>query len=94
MPQFSHPSREFRNTQVAVRFMLRAVILCAFARFGSIGFASSLFALSAMSAIFSVTVGIMRRERILDSALTYWDEAAAYGLMCCLASALIQPPAP
>ena len=94
MPQLSHSSREFRNTQVAVRLILRIVILCAFATQGNIGFAGSLTALSWMSAILSVTIGIMRRESIFNSALTHWDEAAAYGLLGCLASVLVQAPAP
>jgi hypothetical protein len=47
-----------------------------------------------MSATVSVAVGIMRRESIVDSALTHWDEAAAYGLLCCLASQLIPLAAP
>jgi hypothetical protein len=93
MPQLSHTTREFRNTQVAIRFVLRIVILCVFATLGSIGFARSLIALLWMSAIMSVAIGIMKRESMVDSALTYWDEAAAYGLLCCLASALVEAPA-
>jgi hypothetical protein len=92
MPQLSHTTREFRNTQVAIRFVLRIVILCVFATLGSIGFARSLIALLWMSAIMSVAIGIMKRESMVDSALTYWDEAAAYGLLCCLASALVEAP--
>jgi hypothetical protein len=94
MPQLSHTSREFRNTQAVVRFFLRIVILCVFATLGNIGFARSFVALLWMSAIMCVTVGIVRRERVFDSALTYWDEAAAYGSLCCLASALAQAPTP
>lgn len=76
------------------RFILRIVILCVFATLGNIGFARSLIALLWMSAIMCVAIGIMRRESMLDSALTHWDEAAAYGSLCCLASALVQAPAP
>jgi hypothetical protein len=70
------------------------LILCVFATLGSIGFARSFNALLWMSATVSVAVGIMRRESILDSTLTHWDEAAAYGLMGCLASQLVQLPVP
>ena len=94
MPQLTHPTREFRNTQVAIRFTLRMGILCVFATLGSVGFARSIVALLWMSAIMCVTVGIMRRERVFDSALTHWDEAAVYGLLCCLASALVETPTP
>jgi energy-converting hydrogenase Eha subunit H len=94
MPQLIQTSRAFRNTQVIVRFALRMVILCVFATLGSIGFARSFNALLWMSATVSVAVGIVRRESAFDSALTYWDEAAAYGLLCCLAAQLAQAPAP
>ena len=94
MPQLTHPKREFRNTQVAIRFALRMGILCVFATLGSVGFARGLVALLWMSAIMGVTVGIMRRERVFDAALTHWDEAAVYGLLCCLASALVETPTP
>jgi hypothetical protein len=87
MPQLRHIPREFKNIQVMIRFILRIVILCVFARLGNIGFARSLVALLWMSAIMSVAVAVMRREAIFDSTLTYWDEAAAYGSLCCLASA-------
>jgi hypothetical protein len=90
MPLLSHTSRDFRNTQVAIRFVLRIVILCVFATLGNIGFARSLVALLWMSAIMSVAVGLMRRESIVDAALTHWDEAAAYGALCCLASTLLE----
>jgi hypothetical protein len=94
MPQLVQTSRAFKNAQVIVRFALRMVILCAFATLGSLGFAGSFKVLLWMSAIVSVAAGIMRREAILDSALTHWDEAAAYGLLCCLAAQLVQVPAP
>jgi hypothetical protein len=93
MPQLIQTSRGFRNTQVIVRFGLRMIILCVFATLGSTSFAGSFHVLLLMSAAVSVAVGIMRREPIVDSTLTHWDEAAAYGLLCCLA-ALVQMPAP
>jgi hypothetical protein len=94
MPLLGHASREFRNTQVAIRFVLRIIILCVFATLGNLGFAKSLAALLGMSAIMSVAVGIARREPIFDSTLTDWDEAAAYGSLWCLVSGLVQATAP
>lgn len=94
MPQPMHSSREFKNTQVAIRFIMRIVVLCVFAALGNIGFARSFVALLWMSAIMSTAVGIMRREPMFDSALTYWDEAAAYGSLCCLATALLEATSP
>jgi hypothetical protein len=84
MPLLGDASREFRNVQVAIRFVLRITILCVFATLGNLGFASSLVVLLGMSAIMSIAVGVARRESMFDSALTDWDEAAAYGSLCCL----------
>jgi hypothetical protein len=89
MPQLHHIPREYKNIQVAIRFILRIVILCVFARLGNIDFARSLVALLWMSGIMSIAVAVIRRESIFDSTITYWDEAAAYGSLCCLASALL-----
>jgi hypothetical protein len=94
MSRLSHTTRESRNTQAVVRFILRIVIISVFATLGSVGFARSLIALLWMSAVMCAAVGIARRERVFDSALTHWDEAAAYGSLCCLASVLVQAPAP
>jgi hypothetical protein len=90
MSQLGHTSRELRNTQVVVRFVLRIVVICVFATLGGVGFARSSNALLWMSAVMSATVGIVRRESIFDSALNYWDEAAAYASLCCLASLSLQ----
>lgn len=94
MPQLVQTPRAFKNSQVIVRFALRMIILCVFATLGSVGFARSFDVLLWMSAMVSIAVGIMRRESILDPALTHWDEAAAYGLLCCLAAQMVQAPAP
>jgi hypothetical protein len=94
MPQPVHTSREFKNAQVVIRFLLRIAVLCVFATLGNLGFARSFAALSLMSAIMSVPVAIMRRESMFDSFLTYWDEAAAYGSLYGLVSAVIQAPTP
>jgi hypothetical protein len=81
------------SAQVATRFALRMVILCVFASLGSIGFGQSFAALLWMSAIISVVTGLLRREPLLGASLTYWDEAAAYGALFCLAS-LVATQAP
>jgi hypothetical protein len=84
MAELKDYPKELRSTQVLVRFCLRMIILAVFASFGSIGFAGSFVALLGMSTILSVVVATMRRELPLDSVLTHWDEAAAYGSLWCL----------
>lgn len=86
-------SQELRSTQVLVRFGLRVIILIVFAAFGSIGFGASLVALLWMSAILSVVIGAMRRERPFDTVLNHWDETVLYLALCCLVSGL-NPTAP
>jgi hypothetical protein len=76
--------KQFRSIQVLIRFYLRMIILAVFASFGSIGFPRSLAALLLMSTTLSVIVATMRQELPLDSVLTHWDEAAAYGSLWCL----------
>jgi hypothetical protein len=73
-----------RSTQVLARFCLRMVILAVFATFGSFGFARSIAALLAMSIVFSVVVGVIKRERPLDGILNHWDEALACAALFCL----------
>jgi hypothetical protein len=84
MAELKDSPKELRSFQVLIRFCLRMIILAAFASFGSIGFARSLAALLLMSTILSAIVATMRQELPLDSALTHWDEAAAYGSLWCL----------
>jgi len=86
MSQIDQASRELRNTQVIVRFLLRIVVLCTFATLGSIDFAKSFNTLLWMSTVMSAAVGIARRQSIFDSALNYWDETAAYASLWCLSS--------
>jgi hypothetical protein len=93
MSQLHETSREVRNTQVAVRFALRIVVLCVFARLGSVGFAASLNTLLWMSAIMSIAIAAFRREAMFEPFLTYWDEAAIYGSLCCAIYAFIQATA-
>jgi hypothetical protein len=85
--------KDLRSFQVLIRFCLRMIILAVFASFGSIGFARSLAALLLMSTVLSVVVATMRQELPLDSVLTHWDEAAAYGWLWCLICVFGQAPA-
>jgi len=57
LAQLPNLPREFRSTQVLVRFCLRIIILLIFAVFGSIGFGRSLAALLGMSAVLSAVIG-------------------------------------
>ena len=84
MAELKDSPKELRSFQVLIRFCLRMIILMVFASFGSIGFARSLAALLAMSTILSMVIATMRQELPLDSVLTHWDEAAAYGSLWCL----------
>lgn len=84
MAELKDYPKELRSFQVLIRFCLRMIILAVFASFGSIGFARSLAALLAMSTVLSMVIATMRQELPLGSALTHWDEAAAYGSLWCL----------
>ncbi|HEY8334201.1 MAG TPA: hypothetical protein VIQ05_10465 [Tardiphaga sp.] len=86
MPQLGRITTEFSSAQVITRFALRMVILCVFASFGSVGFARSFAALLWMSTIICMLTALLRREPLRGAALTYWDEAAAYGALFCLTS--------
>jgi uncharacterized membrane protein YcaP (DUF421 family) len=88
LAQFPGLPQEMRSTQVAVRFVLRIVILVIFASFSGIGFGRSIATLLWMSTIFSAVVGAIRREPLFDTTLNHWDETAAYAALCCLAVAL------
>jgi hypothetical protein len=93
MAELKDSPKELRSFQVLIRFCLRMIILAVFASFGSIGFVRSLAALLAMSTVLSMVVATMRQELPLDSVLTHWDEAAAYGPLWCLICMLNQAPA-
>jgi hypothetical protein len=93
MAELKDSPKELRSFQVLIRFCLRMIILAVFASFGSIGFARSLAALLAMSAILSMVIATMRQELPLDSVLTHWDEAAAYGSLWCVICVLNQAAA-
>ena len=80
--------QQLNSPQVLWRFALRLVLLSAFASLGTRGFGAAFAALLALSAIFCVIVGAMRREAMFGPVLTHWDEAAAYAVIGRLASAL------
>jgi hypothetical protein len=79
MAELNNIPKELRSAQVLIRFCLRMIILAVFASFGSVGFGRSFAALLWMSSILSVIVATTKQESPLDSVLTHWDEAAAYG---------------
>ena len=73
-------SYALHSSQVLFRFVLRLVLLSAFASLSTRGFG--------MSAIFCVVVASIRREPVFGPVLTHWDEAAAYAVVGHLAPAL------
>jgi hypothetical protein len=79
--------QQLNSPQVLWRFVLRLVLLSAFASLGTRGFGAAFASLLALPAIFCVIVGAMRREAMFGPVLTHWDEAAAYAVIGRLASA-------
>ena len=67
------------------RFAVRAVLLAAFAAFGTIGYGQSLAALLWMSIILCAAAAFLRREPLFGSSLNHWDECAAFGALFALA---------
>jgi len=86
--QLSHPSHAFRSGEVIVRFVVRMVVLVAFAAVAGVGFAPGLSMLLWMSTILSAGIATFRRELPLADVLNHWDEAAAYIALCCLVEGL------
>ena len=74
--------------QVLLRFAFRLALLSVCAAYSRESFAPAFAVLLALSALFCAFVGIIRREAIFGTALTYWDEAAAYALIGRVAYAL------
>ena len=68
-----------------LRFLLRVVILGIFRTIGSLGFLKTLESLLAMATLYCSFVAAFRREAPFGPALTHFDEAAAYGLIACVA---------
>jgi hypothetical protein len=82
-----------KTLYVIARFTLRMLVLCALSAFAKIGFGRSLAALLLLSVIVCIVTAVMRGERLLDGALTNWDEAAVYGLLCALTATINQASA-
>ena len=84
----SHPSRAFRSGGVIVRFLVRMIVLLAFAAVAGIGFAPGLAMLLWMSTILSAGIAAFKREMPFSDVLNHWDEAAAYIALCCLVESI------
>ena len=79
---------QLNSSQVVFRFVFRLVLLSTLANFGIQGFGATLASLLALSAIFCMVAGAMRREAIFGPVLTHWDEAVAYIVLGRVVSAL------
>jgi hypothetical protein len=66
---------------VAARFVLRLAILCLFSLLSRRGFGPAFSALLLMASTLCSVIATLRRERVMASILTHWDEAAAYALL-------------
>ena len=80
---------QINSRQVLFRIVLRLVLLTTLAAFGSQGFGKTFAALLALSAVFCIVTGVMRREAIFGPALTHWDEAAVYAIFVHIARTLV-----
>ncbi len=63
------------------RLCLRLAILAGFAAASSQPFWAVLATLLIVAAGLSVVIAVTRRELVLSSVLTHWDEAAIYALL-------------
>jgi hypothetical protein len=80
--------RRLGSVQVLIRFLLRLIIVAAFAGMGRQGFVQTLAPLLVLTVIFCIIVAATRRERLFGRVLTHWDEAAGYAAMACSVRAL------
>jgi hypothetical protein len=74
---------ELQSLQVIVRFTMRIVLLTVLSAFIGRNFG---YVMLLVSVLLCILCGMVRRERPLGDFLTYWDEAAVYGALFCLAS--------
>jgi len=81
---------DFKTVQVVTRFALRILVICVLSAFVNVGFGPSLATLLLLSAIICALTGIWRREPPFQNALTNWDEAVVYGLLCALTATFNQ----
>lgn len=75
-------------TRVGARFVLRFAILFGFASLTGVDFVKSFVPLLWMATMLCAVVAALRKETPLDNSLNHWDEAAIFGALCCLASAI------
>ncbi len=80
-----------KSIQVAVRFLLRMVVLVTFAMLSGTSFAGGMVALLWMSAIFCAITAVLRRELPFRTDLNHWDEMTCYIALCSLASRFALP---
>ena len=83
--------RELDTSHVLIRFVLRVIVLAAFAMLGGMGFGRSLATLLWMSIVLCTTVGAVKREPVFGAALNHWDEAVACAALVSLVGALNHP---
>lgn len=72
---------QMKTAHVVARFVLRIIVLCAFAALSGAGFSQTLTVLLLLSTVFCILMAIFRQEKPLQSSFTHWDEAAVYGLL-------------
>jgi hypothetical protein len=73
---------------IGVRIALRLAILLGFAAFGEHGYAAALVALGAMAAVLCAGTAAIRGEALNGPRFTHWDEAAVYGCLAIVATAV------
>lgn len=78
MSQPAPPVEQPTSERVVARFVMRLVILAAFASFGTQGFGTSLAQMLLLASVFCVVTAKLRQEAVLGPVLTHWDEAAAF----------------
>lgn len=72
---------ELSNRRVLLRFALRIAIFGCFGAAGKAGFGQTFAQLLTIGTCYCVVTGGLKGEQLLDSVLTHYDEAAAYGLL-------------
>ena len=68
--------RQLNSAQVVFRLVLRLALLSMFATFGTQGFGKTFAALLALSVVFCVVTGTMRREALFGPVLMWWTAPA------------------
>jgi ABC-type microcin C transport system permease subunit YejB len=76
-------AKELQSLSVVVRFIMRIAMLAVLSAFagGNFGYVMLL-----VSVLICAIYGLAKGEQPLGDVLTYWDEAAVYGALFCLAS--------